>query len=248
MKKYLALLCLICIFALSVNTSADTSSKPADMLKGKQDYIVLGSVKDIENDVITLTVDHELGKTSSDLVGVDIQISRFSYTYCEEHTTSDFRNPKVSDNIVISLNYADGIYTMANSAYKVDSNEYATCKIVVLNSVYGQDCVKELLIATCFIRSNAMVREFEFDSEGRIYAVYPQTEQQCVSVVDENGEEVITDEDTEAALPITPDLTQNVTAPKTDNRKTYSIIILIAGTVLGAVAVYSANINKQKKQ
>ncbi len=241
MKKYLVLVCLVCILALQISVLADTSSKPADMLKGKQDYIVLGSIKDIENDVITLTVDHELGKTSSDLVGEDIQISRFSYTYCEEHTSSDFRNPKVSDNIVVSLNYADNTYSMANCAYKVDSNEYATCKIVVLDSVYGQNCIKELLIATCFIRSNAMVNEFDFDSEGRIYAVYPQTEQQCVSVVDENGEEVITDEDADGTLPMTPDLTQKNTAVKTDNRNTYSIIILVAGSVFGAAIAYIIN-------
>ena len=49
------------------------------------------------------------------------------------------------------------------------------------------------------------------------------------------------DEDADGALPMTPDLTQNNTAVKTDNRKTYSIIIIVAGTVLGAALVYVIN-------
>lgn len=242
-KVFLTIITLI----LLIQSAAVFAAGADDMLKGKQDLVVLGSVKDIKNDIVTITVDHELGTVASSLVGKDIDVSRFTYSYCEEHSTSEFRSPIISDNVVISLNVKDGKYTMANCAYKVDSNEYANCRIVVLENGIDDKCALELLEATCYIRANAMVNEFDYDSEGRIYAVYPQSIEQCVRLA---GEEV---EDTKKpstpdALPVVPNapMPPDGVPPMRDHRGVYSILIIALGAVGGALVSYVIYTKKNK--
>ena len=231
------------IFIFNITALADGTD---DMLKGNQDITVLGSVKDITSDKITVTVDYVLGRNGSELVGTDIQIKKFSYTYCEEHSTSDFRNPIISDNIVITLNSGESLYTIANSAYKVDSNEYANCKIVVLDKMDDDTCVKNLQRVTCYIRSNAMVNDFAFDSEGRIYAVYPQTAEQCLSTVDEDGA-VINPEEHPENMPIVNNApVQNEAKDENPNRSIYALAIILIGAVAGLVFAVIARLRKPK--
>ncbi len=217
-----------------------------DMLKGNQDITVLGSVKDITSDKITVAVDYVLGRNGSELVGTDIQIKKFSYTYCEEHSTSDFRNPIISDNIVITLNRGESLYTIANSAYKVDSNEYANCKIVVLDTMGDDTCVQDLQRVTCYIRSNAMVNDFAFDSEGRIYAVYPQTAEQCLSTVDEDGAIINPDEPAENMPIVNNSPASNEAKNEMPNRTIYALAIILIGAVAGLIFAVIARLRKPK--
>lgn len=243
MKKAAFVLCIILVVSMQLCVMADGVD---DMMAGKQDLVILGSVKDITGDFATVTVDHVLGRGASDLIGKDININKFSYTYCEEHSTSDFRNPIISDNIVISLNKDGEVYSIANSAYKVDSNEYANCRIVVLQSLHEEDCVKDMQEATCYIRANGMVNKFEFDSEGRIYAVYPQTVEQCVSVVDEAGESVASEE-TPDTLPTVPNAPMPNPEPiRADNRGKYAVVIVALGAILGMGVSYFIYSRKSK--
>ena len=234
MKKIILTACVIFCLTFSTLVFAGTVE---EMLGGNQDYIVMGSVKDINSDTIIVTVDHVLGLNSSDMIGTDVKVAKFTYSYCEEHSTSDFRSPIVSDNIVIDLiKDANGGYYMANCAYKVDSNEYASCKIIVHEDIREEDCIKDLLEATCFIRSNAKVSEFEFDEDGRIYAVYPQTAEQCVQVVDDEGSSVTVEEIPDTLPTVPPAAPGDTPIQNNGNYTTYAIIILAVG-VLGGMGV-----------
>lgn len=210
-----------------------------DMLSGKQDHVILGSVKDIKNDIVTITVDHELGSVASPLVGKDISVSKFSYSYCDEHSTAEFRSPIISDNVVIALDAKDGKYTMVNCAYKVDSNEYANCRIIIMESETDDECATMLLETTCYIRSNAMVSEFDYDSEGRIYAVYPQTFEQCVRLAGEESEDA-QKENAPDALPVVPNgpVQSEGEGAAPDHRGIYSILIMLVGAALGVGVSY----------
>ena len=200
--------------------------------------VVLGSVKDIKDGMITVTVDHVLGKTVSDMIGKDIDVSMFTYTYCDEHSTSEFKNPIVSDNIAISLKTSESTYELGDFAYKVDSNEYASCKIIVHEDIQDKDCIKELLETTCYIRSNAKVRDFEFDEEGRIYAVYPQTSEQCLQVVGDDGTAIVND-DVPDTLPTVPHpAPEEPLPPHKDGRAVIALCIIVLGVVLGTVFGY----------
>ncbi len=243
MKRILVLMCIVLALSVCVTAFAEGVD---DMLSGKQDLVILGSVKDIDGELVTVTVDHVLSRPANELVGKDINIAKFAYTYCIEHSTSDFRNPIISDNVVISLNKDGDIYTLANSAYKVDSNEYANCRIVVSQTLQEEDCIRDMQRATCYIRADGMVREFDFDSDGRIYAVYPQSADQCVSVVDEDGTE-ISPGTTSDNIP-TATLPQNEEVPTHNTyRGMLALIIVLLGAVLGFGVSYVLTVTKAKK-
>jgi len=243
MRKTILLLCIIAALLNPLNAFADNVDS---MLEGKQDYVIMGSIKDIKDDIITVTVDHVLGNSDIDMIGKDIGISQFSYSYCEEHSTAEFRSPIISDNIVISINKSNAGYEMANCAYKVDSNEYASCKIIVHEDIHEEDCIKSLLEATCFIRSNGKVNEFEFDEDGRIYAVYPQTAEQCVHIVRDDGTAIVKDEIPDTLPTVPPAAPTGNTTPLDDRRWIVSICILVGGVLIGAVRAYVVTLRKSK--
>ena len=114
MKKILLFL-IICL-SLCICASADDVS---DMLSGKQDFVILGSIKDIENDIIVVTVDYVLDSSESGLIGTDIKVNKFSYSYCVDHVPQSFNNPIVSDNVVMSIDQSGDVYKVKNGSYKV---------------------------------------------------------------------------------------------------------------------------------
>ena len=243
MKKFIFLLtALVLCCVLAVSAGADTND---DILEENQDLVVLGSVKNIEKDYITITVDHVLGRRASELVGKDIMVEKFVYSYCTKHIPVDFSNPIVSDNVVISLDANEDIYTMKNGAFKVDSNEYASCKIINHADEINEDCIKALAKITCYVRSDTKVNEFEFDDQGNIYAVYPQSMQQCIRVVDADGN-IVVDDVVEEANP------DNRVVPGkapvedgADKRWIYAIIILVAGAAAGVLVSYIYGIKRK---
>ena len=244
MKRVIPIVCLLLVFVFNTLAFADGVE---DMLSGQQDLVILGSVKDITGDKTTVAVDYVLGRNGSELVGKDIEVAKFSYTYCESHSTSDFRNPIISDNIVISLNADEnGGYTIANSAYKVDSNEYASCKLIVLDGLDDKSCIQEMQKVTCYIRANGMVSDFDFDSEGRIYAVYPQNFEQCFKSVYEDGTAVNPDENTESMSVVTPEPKEEKDEKPFDKRTVYAIAIIVAGALGGFVVVIMTRRAKTK--
>lgn len=244
MKRFTAFIFAILVFVFNLTAFA---SGVDDLLEGKQELVVLGSVKDITSDKTTITVDHVLSRNGSDLVGTDIKVKKFSYTYCEEHSTSDFRNPIISDNIVISLNAEDEDYSIANCAYKVDSNEYAGCKIIVLDSLGDEECIQQMQKVTCYIRANGMVTDFEFDSEGRIYAVYPQAPEQCFKLVDEDGT-TINNEEAPEPIPVVNAKAESKDKEKAlGNRSVYALAIVGGGAVLGLIAGLIIRVKKAGK-
>ncbi len=241
MKKIIFFL-IICM-SVCICASADGVEQ---ILSGKQDFVILGSIKDIENDIIVVTVDYVLDSPESSLIGTDINVDKFSYSYCSDHVPQSFNNPIVSDNVVLSVDHSGDIYKIKNGAYKVDSNEYANCKIIMHEDSKDKDCVKGLLEVTCYIRSNAKVKEFEFDDDGRIYAVYPQTTEQCIYFVDDSGSAII-DIDVPDTLPTIPhSASSDKDASKNDLRWIYSIVILVIGSLIGVAAAYLYMAKKRK--
>lgn len=233
------------VFAFNLTVFA---SDVENMLAGNQDIVILGSVKDITGDKTTITVDHVLGESTSELVGTDIEVKKFSYTYCEEYSTSDFRNPIISDNIVISLNDEKGVYSVANCAYKVDSNEYASCKIIVLEGENDDTCIQEMQKVTCYVRANGMVSNFEFDSDGRIYAVYPQTPEQCFKLVHEDGTTVNNEETVEPISVVNGDEDSKSQEKSADSRSVYALAIIVGGAIVGMIAALAIRSKRANKK
>lgn len=238
MKKTL-FFSIIFAVALCFNVCA-YARNDVSMMKGDQDYLILGSVKDIVGDDVIITVDHVLGQTNSKLVGKDISVKSFTYSYCELHTNASFNMPVISDNIVISLDLNGNKYVLKNGSYKVDSNDYATCRIISHVGEDARECILELAEITCYIRSDSKVNGFEYDSEGNIFAVYPQKPEHCIVSVDNTGNAVANDENNNTMSEpgvVNAHIPQEETVKK-DFKWLYAIGIFILGTAGGLLFAY----------
>ena len=238
MKKTLFTI-ITCVVDMSVSLCA-YAGNDVSMMTGDQDYLVLGSVKDIVVDDVIITVDHVLGQTDSKLVGKDISVKSFTYSYCELHTSASFNMPVVSDNIIISLDLKENKYVLKNGSYKVDSNDYATCKIVSSVDEETPDCILELAEISCYIRSDSKVSTFDYDSEGNIFAVYPQKPEHCIVSVDNRGNAVSTQEtgNTVSEPGVVNTHIPQDGAPKKDYRWLLAIAIFVFGTGGGFFVAY----------
>ena len=235
MKKVLSLMC----FFIIIMTSFSVYSNDAESIfDGEQDYLILGTVKDIIEDNVVITVDNTIGVKTPSLIDKDIEIEKFSYSYCEEHTPGDFNKPKIGDNIFASVVKSKDDYAIANGAYKVDSSEIKNCSTLVYRSMRGEDCLESAVKIAYFIRSNGKITDFKTDNDGKIYAlndgdrilVYPLVGNQCIKFVDDYGK--ILDETThDDVMPIVPSNQQKIN--HYDKRWILSISIFCGGAVLG---------------
>jgi len=231
MKKICTLfIVLLAIVTLNTCAFAEISK---DIITGKQDFIVMGSVKDIKDGTATVTIDRVLQHDDSELVGTDIAIEDFKYSYCINHAPSGFNDPVISDNVVVSLDYTDDKYVVKNGAFKVDSIEYSSCKVLKYVDETNDECIRSLAEITCFIRSEGRVKEFTFDRSGSIYAVYPQTMEECIVSVDDEGkhlgDEVVTTVD-DTVNPTAKSQNENNEA---DYKWIYAVSVFVIGAFIG---------------
>ena len=247
MKRSILFLCIF--FALSAVTTAYAYSVK-DILDGNQDYLILGTIKDVDSRNVTVTVDNTVGKEAPDLKIGDISIEKFSYSYCEEHTSTDFNNPKIGDNIFASVNLENGKYKISGGAYKVDSSEIKNCSVIVYQDMKGEDCLNDAVKISYFIRTNGKITEFETDGSGSIYAVsdddkiliYPLPGNESIKFVDAAGK-VISEDVTDDVMPIVPNNLPKDNAG--DNRWITAVGIIASGALFGFVMFYVLYMKKR---
>ena len=244
MKKILS---FIFIFAVLSSLSVSYAASPKDIFEGNQEYLILGTVKDIDGDSALVTVDNIIAQGSPAIKGTDITIENFDYSYCEEHTPSEFNKPKIGDNVFASLNSGKTSYTVAGGAYKVDSSEAKNCSTIVYYDMKREDCLYDAVKISYFIRTNGKITSFESDDKGNIYAIsnddkiliYPLPGNDCIKFVDDEGK-IMSDELEEDVMPIVPNTSPEKKAD--DNRYLIAAGIIVIGAVLGfAVSYYIRN-------
>lgn len=235
MKKVLS---LICFFVIVLSCVSVYSNDAESIFDGEQDYLILGTVKDVSEDKVIITVDNTVGVKTPSLMGEDIEIERFSYSYCEEHTPSDFNKPKIGDNIFASVSKNKDRYAIANGAYKVDSSEIKNCSTLVYRDMRGEECLESSVKIAYFIRSNGKITNFKTDSDGKIYAlndgdkilVYPLVGNQCIKFVDDYGK-VLDEAAEDDVMPIVPSNSQKNNHH--DRKWLAAIAIFSSGAILG---------------
>lgn len=240
MKRLFAIVFALVVAAQAAFVYADTAD---DILGGKYDSLILGTVKDVGDDYVTVTVDNIVGSDSDMLKDKDITTDKFTFSYCDKHVPEEFNKPKVGDNIFLSLK-KDGDGYGVTCAYKIDSSEQKNCSTLVYQDMQGEKCFEDAVKIAYFIRSNGKITEFDTASEdGKIYAVsggekvliYPLPGNQCVRVINSSGETVDEGGDTDV-MPIV-----SANAPQHDNndrRTVISLVIMCGGVVVGFFAFY----------
>ena len=238
LKKICALLCALAVLLSAVFCYGAAK----DIFSGKQDCLILGTVKDIGDSYITVGVDNTVGSQMPVLGGTDIEIDKFSYSYCTDHTTAEFNQPKIGDNIFASISVSGEKYIIENGAYKVDSSEMKNCSTIVYRDMKDEDCLKEAVEIAYFIRSNGKITKFTIEDDGKIYAIneddktliYPLPGNQCVKFADDDGK--IIENFEEDVMPIVSPEPHD--AMHTDNRWVAAIAIMLGGAALGFAVFY----------
>lgn len=240
MKKFVLLLCIITVFIIGLSAYAYSAD---DILNGEHDLLILGTVKDVDSDTVTVTVDNTVGKDTPSLRTGDINIERFNYSYCEDHTTEEFNSPKIGDNIFASLCLKNGAYEILGGAYKVDSSEIKNTCVIVYQNMKGEDCLNDAVEISYFIRTNGKISKFETDDNGSIYAVndddkiliYPLPGNESIKIADADGK-IISEDFNDDVMPIVPN--SPIKENERDNRWIVSSVIIALGTVAGLVIFY----------
>lgn len=226
---------------MSLGVFADEAD---NIFEGKQDYLILGTVKDVTDGTAAVTVDNTVGASLPSMIGKDIYIEKFSYSYCTDHAPDDFNNPKIGDNVFASISKNGETYIVANGAYRVDSIEIKNLSTVVYTGMQGEDCLDSSVKIAYFIRSNGKITEFKKDDEGKIYAinnkdkvlVYPLAGNQCIKFVDESGK-FIEDISENDVMPIGPAPVQEDNID--DKRWIKASVVFAGGAVLGFIVLFA---------
>ncbi len=238
MKRICVLLCALLIFAMPIFSIAAAK----DIINGEQECLILGTVKDIGDKYTTVSVDNTVGEQMPTLIGSDVLIEKFSYSYCSDHISTEFNQPKIGDNIFASVNAWGENYRIENGAYKVDSSEQKNCSTLVYRDMNGEDCLNEAVEIAYFIRSNGKIVKFSAEEDGKIFAVneddktliYPLAGNQCVKFVDSDGK--IIENFEEDVMPIvSPEAHE---ARHKDNRWIIAFSVMIGGAAAGFLAFY----------
>jgi len=240
MKKVLSLILLFCLtVSLCTLASADGIKK---IFEGEQEFLILGTVKDVTEDVVVVTVDNTVGEKSPSIVGEDVNILKFSYSYCEDHAPKSFNNPKIGDNIFVSASLEEENYKVVNGAYRVDSSEIKNCSTLVHQNMRGQDCLEDAVKLAYFVRTNGKITEFKKGSDDKIYAVtdtdevlvYPLPGNQCIKFVD-NNDQILDETTQDDVIPIVPEPATEKDADS--NKWIFAVSIFAGGAILGFLAM-----------
>ena len=235
MKRILSFVCFLTVVISLLTVYSDSDKSIFD---DEQDCLILGTVKDVSEDRVTVTVDNTVGSRTPSMLGEDIEIKRFSYSYCEEHTPPEFNNPKIGDNIFASLAKEGDGYCVQSGAYKVDSIEIKNCSTIVYKDMRGEECLEDAVKIAYFVRSNGKITEFKTDSNGKIYAlndsdeilVYPLVGNQCIKFVDDYGK-IIDELAGEDVMPIVPSPPDE--AHENDKKWIAAAVVFVGGALAG---------------
>ena len=253
MKKISFFVTLI-IFALSICPTVSAYDDISDIISGNQDYLVLGTVVDINNDSVILehyqTIDVDVTSTDNLSRNQNITIDKFRYSYCDEH--SDISTiPRVGDNVFISLNKKGSSYIMVNGAYKISSVDYKMLTFYASENMKGQECLADIVALAYFVRTNGVGRDFTFEKgtltanlDGKKLTLYPTDNiTETVTFVDVEGN--IVDAAKTKDVIIHGETTDAV--KDDDYRWLFACLGLILSVALGGVVIYNGPNFKNKE-
>lgn len=245
MKKITAMLISIILILCTCPISYAQGSV-ADILAGKQDYLLLATVVDFDDSSVIVAPYHviHMDDESSNMPSLNenISIEKFRYSYCHEH--SDINTaPKAGDNIFISINENGAKYTMANGAYKISSVDYKLLTFYASESMRDSECLAEIVALAYFVRTDGSMRDFRFENgtltayiDERPLTLYPSDNiAETVTFLNIQGKVM----DTVKTKDVIIDGEEPIEEQE-DYRWLISYGIIFVGVLVGGIVVYNA--------
>lgn len=218
------------------------------IVQGTQDYLLLATISDITDNVITIEPYHfivrvdENGQELDDVLplGQSMQIEKFRYSYCIEHAADSFNTPRLGDNIFISLSRKGNGYVVQNGAFKTNTVDYKILTFLAPADMRDQDCMQDLVALSYFVRTDGKVMEFSFENgsvkvlkDGRELLLYPSDKvKDLVTFISDDGKAV----DNSKPQDIITDQAMEHKAPP-DYRWLAALGVLLIGLVAGGTVL-----------
>lgn len=247
MKKIARLMTFLLVF-LCFSPVVFADDNVFEIIEGSQDYLVLGTVVDINDTYVVLEHYQTVDAENSALVPLkrneNISIDKFRYSYCDEHSDISV-TPRLGDNVFISVNKNGKSYTMANGAYKISSVDYKMLTFFASEDMKNQDCMADIMALAYFVRTNGEKKDFTFENgtlttfvDSKKLTLYPtENITEMVTFLDDDGNIV------EAA--VTKDVIIHGDTVQVENGSNYrwvlACLVLLFSVVLGGFVTYKLN-------
>jgi len=249
---------LVIAVLLCFSTSVCAQGNVSDIINGKQEYLLLATVMDVNNSSVVVAPYYNIynGDGTKEIsLSESIEISKFRYSYCSDHVDIS-ATPRVGDNIFVSLNKSGGGYTVANGAYKTSSVDYKLLTFYASESMKDKDCLAEIVALAYFVRTDGSMRDFRLEdgtltveNDGKVLTLYPNARiNEVITFVNINGQAV----DNIKTRDVITDGEPSVDIPD-DGRWIVAIAFVVISMLIGAVVVYNINtkdirFRKQKRE
>lgn len=233
----LSLVFIIALFPVAINADNSTKQKIENIIDGKQDYLVLVNIIEKGTSDYEVQVFEEIGSKDDEenklpsIKDERIYVSGFSgYMY---YDNTDYR-PQKGDNVLLSLDYRSGRYSVKNGAYLVDSTSYEQLKFKMPDVFNGTQEALEINALYIFVNSNGAINSLTIKNDG-IYGKDANGEAKKVEAV--NGIVYIDEYGDHTENPTAPveRYNENSLGVKSKWKLVFFIIILGAVSGLGVV-------------
>lgn len=186
MAFYMLIFCMLNVYA----------AKPMaqKVIEDKSLKLLLATISDVSDEYITCEVfdrvkyptsnvgEKSQTRTDGNFSNTTVNIKKFKYSYCEEHSNS-YNTPKIGDNICVAVQSDGDNYKLSGCAYKVDTVDVKTLNFLVPAPMKGQSCVYDVTAISYFVAANGMPVEFRFEEniisvkhKDNTAQIYPQAD------------------------------------------------------------------------
>lgn len=164
-KKFLTVFFIIFLVfnTAYANNAVDT------IINNDAQYVILATITNVTDNNFELTKGYGVKHPEYANLPDTFNVTKFKYGYCVEHA-DNYNNPQMGDNIIVAINYSNGVYNVRSSAFMVD-NVSSNAKVKVPESVKNHQCLNELLALGYYIHSDGERTEYEYADDGLVYAV-----------------------------------------------------------------------------
>ncbi len=259
-KKIVSFLIALCILISGIQAVYAAKPMAQRVIEDKNLKLLLATISDVSDEYITCEVFDRVKyptsntgeksqlRTDSNFSNTTVNIKKFKYTYCEEHSNS-YNTPKIGDNICIAVQSEGDNYKLSGCAYKVDTVDVKTLNFLVPAPMKGQSCAYDVTAIAYFVAANGMAVEFKFEEntisvkhKDNTAQIYPQADAELpLKYIDSAGrvvegvvesKDVINYDDT--TVPNNTNFVLNQFNTQ-NNAWMISIFIIVLGAVIGII-------------
>ncbi|MBE7037504.1 MAG: hypothetical protein E7404_01220 [Ruminococcaceae bacterium] len=235
-KKFISVFFVILFIFSNVyaNNAVDT------IISDETKYVILATITNVTDNSFELTRGYGVKYPEWAIIPDTFNVNKFKYGYCVEHA-DNYNNPQMGDNIIVAMEYANGVYNVVSAAFMVD-NVSSSAKVKVPENLKKYKCLNELLALGYYIHSDGERTEYEYTDDEKVYAVGENGEKFEINA---HKDDYVVFYDKNNALASEGEVTPQ---KKAENMSNYLMIFLSIGIIIGLGGIWLINFLLNRKE